>query len=933
VLPFTTQVREVERRETIWAVTTVFLVLLAHAILETARDALFLSHLPTSHLPWIYIALAVLALLVSRFLGRSGGARADLRGLVVAQLIAAGGTAGFVVIAAAKPAWAIYALYLWGGLASTLILMRFWLLLSGRYTASQAKRLFPTVAAGPLLGPLVGYGVAGLLSTEFPPAELLAASAFAFLLSAGASLGLARAHGSGEEATSATAAGAPRRDVRRPAQEMGLRESVARAVRHPYVRRVASLLLVSSVTVTLIDFIFKTVVAREVDARHLSSFLATAYFSFDLIALLLLFSVVLLFVRSRGVAEALAVQPLLLLCGGILLTVSGGLPSVLCLRGVDGALRWSLHKTATELLYVPLSQRLRSAIKAMSDIVAHRGGQAIGSLLILAWLALAADEKMMGPVVIGCAGLWVYLALSLRRPYLDLFRETVSQTSIETRLDFPELDMESLETLIAALSSRDDAEVLAAMYLLQRSERVRVIPALILYHPSPAVVVRALEMFAAAGREDFLPLSDHLTRHPDAGVRAAITRATAVLRPDLEQLRRASESESPSVAVTAIVVRAARDDLGAEEAQRRLEPFLVADVDAAPEVRFFIARALRDHPAPGLAPLQVRLAAAPELETRREAVRAMGAGRDERQLPVLVSLLSVRELRQPVREALLAFGPPAFAALRRALADQSLPRAVRIHLPRTISRFCDQHAADGLLHHLSAEPSGTVRFKILRGLGRLVADQPEIELASAQVGEVVDRQLEGCLQVLRWRIVLERGAEEKPERRTPGFELLADLLRQKELFALERLFRALHLRHRGEELDRIYDGLRSADPATRSSSRELLHHLLPAGLRASVVGLVEELPDVERLEAAGQGNVQGDLGYEALLATLVADHSVAVHCVASYHAAELGLSGLRGAMESQAVDEREGLAALRRRSLDLLSVPAESAGERLAHGT
>ena len=60
----------------------------------------------------------------------------------------------------------------------------------------------------------------------------------------------------------------------------------------------------------------------------------------------------------------------------------------------------------------------------------------------------------------------------------------------------------------------------------------------------------------------------------------------------------------------------------------------------------------------------------------------------------------------------------------------------------------------------------------------------------------------------------------------------------------------LGLRHRGEDFEKIYRGLRSASPKVRASSRELLANLLDPSLREAVVGIVDDVPDTERLAHA-----------------------------------------------------------------------------------
>jgi ATP/ADP translocase len=60
-------VRPEERRLTATAFLVLFGILAAHTILETARDALFLARLPPSQLPWMYLAMAAIAVTLSNW--------------------------------------------------------------------------------------------------------------------------------------------------------------------------------------------------------------------------------------------------------------------------------------------------------------------------------------------------------------------------------------------------------------------------------------------------------------------------------------------------------------------------------------------------------------------------------------------------------------------------------------------------------------------------------------------------------------------------------------------------------------------------------------------------------------------------------------------------------------------------------------------------
>ena len=56
------RIRAEQRRDTLGAFVTLLGFMTSHALLETARDALFLASIPSSRLPWVYLAIAAIAL-------------------------------------------------------------------------------------------------------------------------------------------------------------------------------------------------------------------------------------------------------------------------------------------------------------------------------------------------------------------------------------------------------------------------------------------------------------------------------------------------------------------------------------------------------------------------------------------------------------------------------------------------------------------------------------------------------------------------------------------------------------------------------------------------------------------------------------------------------------------------------------------------------
>jgi hypothetical protein len=305
--------------------------------------------------------------------------------------------------------------------------------------------------------------------------------------------------------------------------------------------------------------------------------------------------------------------------------------------------------------------------------------------------------------------------------------------------------------------------------------------------------------------------------------------------------------------------------------------------------RPMIARAIRYRPMRALAPVLESLASAPDVDSRREAVLAMRAARDVQFIDTLIGLLTDRALRDDVREALVELGDPALDKLEAVLCVHSTAFSLRVHLPRTIVRFQGRRAADILIRHLTNEPRGMIRYKSLRALGRLVANDPLIELDEDALDSVVSGTVESSFRALHWRVLLRHEAERRPNLRTASHELLVELLRDKERLSTERLFRTLGLRYRDENVARIYHGLHSGNRSLKSSSRELLESALPSRLGSAVIALTDDLPDEARLDGAAHWYGAEPIDFEDLLATLVADPGAALSAVAAHYAEEIGV--------------------------------------------
>jgi ATP:ADP antiporter, AAA family len=669
---------------------------------------------------------------------------------------------------------------------------------------------------------------------------------------------------------------------------------------HPYARAIVAALLVASMCLTLGDFLFKSTVAAHIPSDRLGVFLGTFYFVLNLLSLAAQLVLVPFLLRRFSLAVSFAVLPAALLVAGTGLALTGGLAFVLATRTADGAFRYSLHRTASELLVLPFGDEARRRVKAFTEVVSQRGGQILASLLILGLGVLRVSPRIIGAALVLLAAGWFVMALALRAPYLNLFRARLKAGRLPHLDEFPDLDAASLETLLRALDSDQDNQVLAALSVLERENKVDLIPALTLFHPSPKVVESALSIFTRARRTNVAPVVDRVLEHASPRVRAASIAARSVLKPDAQKLlRRLREEDSDEVKAAIIVNLIAAGDIRGAEADALLDS-LLKQGRVATKIALCEAIALRG--AAAFESVLMALSKTEEPPVRAAAINAMGRVRTVSFLDPLVEALAEEATRGSAHEAISAYGEQGLAALHRVLTDPNRPLALRRRIPRAMTFHDAGPATSALLAWLTREPDTSVRYQMIRALQRLTRSTPLSSLQRSKLRAATEHALAEAFRHLDERILLTSQAHE-PWRAQPGHQLLDSLLRQLEQNATERLFLLLGLLYPKEDFGQIYRGLSEAKDR-RATSVELLVHILAEPLRSAVVGLVDDTSDVERRRRAGRYHLPLGLGYEALLAHLLASDSEAVQDIATFHVGELGLTSLRSQVE--AVPNPEG---------------------------
>ena len=820
-----------------------FLVLLltitAHTVLETARDALFLTRLAPRNLALVYVATAVFIILLTPLSVRLTRAVGAKNALVVTLLLTAFAAAWFRI----RPpgAASVFSLYVFGALSATLLVGQFWLLAGTLFSAAQSRRLFGPLASGGVLGGVGGGALAALLLGSIDVRGLLGVAS---LLYFGAAFLATRLIVEETPALLSRPLGSSPVASREP-----LGPQLAKVQRDPFLLRLAAMAVLSIAVSVVIDYLYKAKVSRTIPPEQLAAFFARYQLVLSLGSLVLQVVITGPVVQRIGVVGLALTGPLLLTVGGTL-TAALAAPFwlVVGLKATDTSLRNSLGRVAAELLWAPVEQQARA--RGFVDLVVTRVAQATaGGVLLAATMQREYRPGHLAASAAILACLWLLVGLGIRKPYIALFRRALTRGSVEREFMLAELDLTSVETLVEALARPQPSEVIAAMNVLSERKRARLIPALILLHSDEGVLLRALELFGPSGRKDWFSLGERQLESGSPRVQQAVVRAFA-LAGEIDVLQRIKQQGSPSLRTFAALYLAQLE--GETMSGDPLDWELFANDDNEHTLKLAFIEALAAHPTPDAPRLLLGFARLPALAGAVTA--ALEVAGDESSIDFLIGRLKWADDRLSARRGLKRLGPPALAALARALYDEKLERRVRIHVPRSVSAFLSKEALALLLEAVVDHENGLVRYKALRGLEQL-ALETTLRVDSGPLFHEVTRNALEYLRLFSAGLALKRDRQAASQLET---QLVLELLDDKIAQSRDRLSRVLQVLHRGDDIPAIFAALVSSDRRRRGRAVEFLDALIRGFDRSSDEAavllrlVVDDLPDELRAERASE---------------------------------------------------------------------------------
>ncbi len=849
-------------------------LLTGHVMLETARDALFLTLLEPRLLP-VASALSALVALAAIPLLSAAVRRLGLRATLVLGLRGASVLLLALVAPPVTRATAL-ALFVASALVGSLLLAQAWVFVGAVFTVSQGRRLLPWISAGGIAGALAGAAAARLVVAVLPVWTLVLFGAVTLALAS----------------TLPNQVGVPRA----PRPLAAPRSHADSVWRDRHARGLVALAAVVAATGLAVDTLFKTALAARVAPADLGAAFASSYLAFNVAALGVEVLLAPALLSRWGLVGSALVAPALFCLAGLTAAFTQATWAVFATKAVDGALRHSLVRVTAQLFAQPLPAELRVRLQPLLDGVVQRGTQMAVGLALALWFATTAGSLAgLGLVVAALAGAWALAVARLRRTHVRALREAIARgrgTSHEVVLD-----REWIDVLTACAAKPDPRLALLAAELLRDAGGAEDLGRVLLAHPREQVQLEGLSMMVKGSIAPDEPRLVALLRgSPSPRVRAAAVRALGVMGGDSG----ARSAVASALADRSIEVRAAAAVQAAlsRRGSWEHEPSILALVDppdegprARREARLALVAELERVSDPRAAGVLVALLSTGEPGLATHAVRPMADSRDPRFFPVLVGQLDVARHRSRVRDALVKGGAEGLAALGRALSHPATPLAVRRRIPRVAAAFRDSPhavpAARMLASRLVFEAPGPVRSELVRALAALARAVPRDAIPGPLVRVALQAELDRALTLQVRRGTL---AAHRPTVACESGNLVLAMADDELGRASERIRALLGVLLPGPELKASLRALGGADASARALGRELVDALLrgvgraPPPLVERVALWFDDLPPAER---ASRAHRVLDLPHErpvAALRALARDPEPALATLAHLHA-------------------------------------------------
>jgi AAA family ATP:ADP antiporter len=851
----TFDIREGEMRRAVLMQLNIFLLISTLLIIKPTINSLFLTNVGIEKLPLAFILVALGAGIITSFYSRLLRS-VPLKRIIFYTLFASVLTiALFAILLRLNhiEKWVLYLFYVWVAIFGVLSASQFWILANIVFNTREAKRLFGLIGSGAIVGGIFGGYLTSILATSVGSENLLFVG-MSFLLIC---IPVNAAIWKSQEINALT--------YSRQRKRMGsLAERPVRLIRNSrHLTYLALITILVVMVARLIDYQFSAISSAKIpDEDELTAFFGFWFSNFNIISLIIQLFITRRVVGLFGVGLSLYFLPAGIFVGALALLLLPGLWSAVFVKLCDGSMKQSINKSAIELLALPIPAEIKNQAKTFIDVVVDSFATGVSGIILVTLVnGLAISARFISIPVILLIFIWLYFATKVRREYVLLFKQKLKQNRTERNNGILDVSNDTVfGGLKRVLEHGTEKQILYLLQHMQDIKHERLFPNIrnLLKHPSAAIRAEALRKLYYYKTEKLIEEANLLVQDADYNVKVAaieyLIEHAYLQRIDVIDQYLKDNDYRVSGATMLSLTNEIRDNPGLKTlfsfetlVDERIDR-LKTTTDPE-ELRFRKINLLRIMGLlgqPKYFPIIMELLNETDTEIQQQAILTAGTTLEPAFIPLLVTFLKRKEIRNPSTLALANYGVIIIDYFRDEISKQGLDDELLRIIPGVVGNIESQKSVDFLFELLDIEDH-TVRSETLDALSRLKLNYPQLIIGKKNIIQIIleeARLYQTIISALysQQKRMKEADFQHGLNNQNEVFEArksLIEILERRLDDNLDRIFKLLGLKYPPDEIETIYRNIKSDKPDLRMNAVEFLDNLLEINLKKVLIPIME----------------------------------------------------------------------------------------------
>jgi len=846
-------VREGEFKVSFLMTAYIFLIIAVLLVIKPTVNALFLSEIGVEQLPIAFLLVALTAI-VSSFAYSKALNKFSLRKIIETTLVSSVTVLiclGLLLRFNLANGWVLYFFYVWVAIYAVLSASQFWVLANMVFNVREAKRLFGFIGSGAILGGIFG-GYATSLLAPFVDSEILLFLAALLLLFC---IPLLRSIW-GLRVAKLNIYKQKKRTVSFSEKPLALIK------KSKHLTYISLIVAVSVLVAKLVDYLFSDFASTAIpDTEELTSFFGFWFSTFNLLSLMVQLFFTQRIVGIWGVGFSLFLLPFGIFLGAAMFFIMPELSVVIVIKAMDGILKQSVHKSATELLSLPLPFDLKNKTKSFIDVVVDSIATGLaGFVLIFIVQAFALPSVYIVGIILILVVVWVFFIFKVRKEYFKTFRNNLLHITEKTNktLDVNTKKVSVIKGMQSVFQNGTEEQIIFMLGKLMEINDKRFLKDVqaLLEHPSTKVRAEAIKNLYFLNPGAMVSnVNELLSTHDDN-----LTLAT------LDYLIMHAQKNSQMVFDTYLdhknsrladaalfcLARETRDNHSLKaiyNLKRRIQekidahtagtgdastlPLLLKTIGHSNINQFysFIKKHFKNS----------------DPKVVGAAIESAGLSLSEVLVQDLIAFLPQKEYRWIAIDALRNYGNTMLSVLTQSAKERLAPIETCRFIPMAMKSFNSQAAVTHLFELLN-DPDLSIRLEVIRALSDLRKSNYELIFDNYRVVALIYDECKLyhlTLSAMHSQIIVayrnrKRSHKEISLEERDARASLLELLERRLDAGLERIFKLLGLKYVQRDVEIAYQSLLSDKEIARTNAIEFLDNLLSGNLKRTLLPIIEE---------------------------------------------------------------------------------------------